>query len=136
LISKIVEILKNKTIDEIYGDLESYSDDIVEDYDEPYNITYIVIHQIEILGKRFECVNLMYLLIARDYVYRFYSNNEDKLNFPELSTLELSNILEMYLPKIQAYNKLTLYIYQDVMKLTNNNEKSDNAQKKYDAQFQ
>ena len=93
LISQIVEILNHKTIDEIYGDLESYSDDIVEDYDKPYNITYIVIHQIEILGKRFECVNLMYLLIARDYVYRFHSNNEDKLNFPELSTLELSNIV-------------------------------------------
>ena len=40
----------------------------------------------------------------------------------------------MYLLEVQ-YNQSTLNMYHNVMKLTNNNEKSDNAQKKLEARF-
>lgn len=114
----IQNILKFMPMNEIFGNID-------------YNI-YSKTFSTKIMNDNLECRNLLYLLIAREFICNYF-NIKDELNFPEISVKELSDLLNLlygYIPtngwhELVYYENSTAYLYSKVLDIIGDKEKAE-----------
>lgn len=113
----IQTILKFMPMNEIFGNVD-------------YNI-HTKSFSTKIINDNLECRNLLYLLIAREFICNYF-NIKNELNFPEISVKELSDLLNLlygYIPtngwhEMFYYENSTAYLYSKVLDIIGDKEKA------------
>ncbi|MEA2016816.1 MAG: hypothetical protein U9N59_00080 [Campylobacterota bacterium] len=136
-IFKFVSVLENKKIEDIPGQVTLLEYTVNHDdyplYGKLFN-TFRV-HFFTDKDIYLECENLLYVLIARDFVLRYHNGMGDSLNFPNSSIKELLEYLELYgSPNDGHYSgKRSFDVYCQVMDMTGSEEKTKLAKEQYES---